>query len=107
MLDFCNSYNLHSLCHKSTCKNSSALIDLFLTNYPKSFQNTQTIETSLSDFHKLVVKILKMYLPNNQPKVITYRDYRNFDNSRFSEELLSEIKILEPLNENTSIFHNV
>ena len=48
-----------------------------------------------------------MYLPNNQPKVITYRDYKNFDNSRFSEELLSEIKKLGPLNKNISIFYNV
>ena len=48
-----------------------------------------------------------MYLPNDQLKVITYRDYKNFDNSRFSEELLSEIKKFGPLNKNTSIFHNV
>ena len=47
-----------------------------------------------------------MYLPNNQPKVFTYRDYKNFDYSRFSEELLSEIKKLGPLNKNISIFHN-
>ena len=62
---------------------------------------------ALSDFHKLVVTILKMYLPNNQPKVITYRDYKNFDNSRFSEELLPVIKKLGPLNKNISIFQNV
>ena len=83
MYDFCNSYNLHSLCHKSTCyKNPEkpSYIDLFPTNSAKSFQNTQTIERALSDFHKLVVTILKMYLPNNQPKVITYRNYNNFDN---------------------------
>ena len=36
----------------------------------------------LSDLHKLVVKILEMFLPNNQPKVITYRDYKSLDNSR-------------------------
>ena len=50
-----------------------------------------------------------MYLPNNQPKlkVITYRDYKNFDNSRFFEELMCEIKKLGPLNKNISIFHNV
>ena len=62
---------------------------------------------ALSDFHKSVVTILKMYLPNNQPKVITYRDYKNFDNSRFSEELLPVIKKLGPLNKNISIFQNV
>ena len=108
--DFCNSHNLHNLCHKSTCyKNPQkpSCIDLFLTNSPKSFQNTQAMETGLSDFHKLVATISKMYLPNNQPKVITYRDYKNYDNNCFSEELLSEIKKLGPLNKNISIFHNV
>ena len=48
-----------------------------------------------------------MYLPNNQPKIKTYIDYKNFDNSGFSEELLFEIKKLGPLNKNISIFHNV
>ena len=110
MHDFYDSYNLHSLCHKSTCyKNPEkpSCIDRFLKNSPKSFQNNQTIETGLSDFHKLVVTILKMYLPNNQPKVITYRGYKNFDNSRYSEVLLSEIKKLGLLNKNISIFHNI
>ena len=46
-----------------------------------------------------------MYPPNNQPKVITYRDYKNVGNSRFSEESLSEIKKLGPLNKNISICH--
>ena len=96
MHKFYKSYNLHSLCQKSACyKNPEkpSCIDLFLTNSPKSFQNTQTIETGLSDFHKLVVTILKMYLPNNPPNVITFRDYKNFDNSRFSEELLSGLRL--------------
>ena len=108
--DFCNSYNLHRLCHKSTCyKNpeKSSFIDLFRTNSPKSFQSTQKIETSRSDFHKSVVTILKMCLSNNQSKVITYKDYKNFDNSRSSEELLSEIKKLGQINKNISIFYNV
>ena len=81
-----NSYSLHSLCRKSTRHKNpekSSCIDLFLTNSPRAFQKTQTIETGLYDFHKLVVTILKMYLPNNQSKVITYRDYKNFDSSRF------------------------
>ena len=47
-----------------------------------------------------------MYRSNNQPKVITYRG-SNYDNSRFYEELLPEIKTLGPVNKNISIFHNV
>ena len=109
MHEFYNSYNLHSLCHKSTCyKNPErpSCIDLKRKNSRRSFQNTQTIATGLYDFHKLIVTTLKMYLPINQPRVITNRDYKNFDNSRFSEELLSEIKKPGPLNRIMSIFHN-
>ena len=86
MNEFCNSYNLNSLCHKSTSyKNPEkpSCNDLFLTNSPMSSQNTHTIKTGQTDFLKLVIAILKMYLPNNQPKVITFRDYKNFDNSHF------------------------
>ena len=37
----------------------SSTIDLFLTNKPKSFQETNVIETGLSDHHKLILfKIL-------------------------------------------------
>ena len=38
---------------------------------------------------------------------MSYQVYKNFDSSRFSEELLSEIKKLGPLNKNINIFHNV
>ena len=34
-------------------------IDLFLTNSPHSFQNTMTISTGLSDFHKMIITVLK------------------------------------------------
>ena len=101
---------MHSLCHKSNCYQNTekpSCIDVFLTISPRSLQNSQTIEAGLYDFHKLVVTILKMYLPNNKPKVIIYRDYKNFDISPFFEELLSEIKKLGPLNKNMSIVLNV
>ena len=38
------------------------------TLFTRPLQNTQTIETGLSDFHKLVVTVLKMCLPNDQNK---------------------------------------
>ena len=34
-------------------------IDLFLTNNAFSFQSTKTVSTGLSDFHKLVILVLK------------------------------------------------
>ena len=50
---FCEIYYLPNLVKAPTCyKNPSRTtsIDLILTNFPKSFQHTQTIETGLSDF---------------------------------------------------------
>ena len=55
---FCDLYNLTSMINKPTCyKNSEnpSCIDLILTNSPRFFQNSCTIETGLSDFHKMMV----------------------------------------------------
>ena len=76
MAAFCSEYKLKALNKEPTCfKNciSPSCIDLFLTNCPKSFESTLSIETGLSDFHKLTVT------------VIQYRDYKNFDSTRFSK----------------------
>ena len=62
MSKFCETYNLQNLVRDPTCcKNSSkpTCIDLILTNFPKLFQLTQTIEIGLSDFHKLILTVLK------------------------------------------------
>ena len=48
-----------------------------------------------------------MYLPNNQSKIVTNRGKINFNESCFSEELLSEIEQFVPLNKNITIFDNV
>ena len=67
MSQFCEIYNLHNLVKDPTCyKNPSkpTCIDLILTNFPKSFQHTQTIETGLSDFHKLTLTVLKTHFPS-------------------------------------------
>ena len=53
---------MKNLVKQNTCfKNSDKLtcIDLILTNCPRSFQNTDTFETGLSDFHKLTFTVLK------------------------------------------------
>ena len=56
--DFYNVYNLSNLVKEPTCyKNpdNPSCIDLFLTNRPKCFQSTMTMETGISDFHKMVI----------------------------------------------------
>ena len=92
--DFMNIYNLKSLIKEKTCyKNPErpSCIDLILTNSPRSFQNSNVFETGLSDFHKLVVTVMKQHFPKLKPKVIDYRDYRNFRNNEFRAELDNEL----------------
>ena len=49
-----------------------------LTSSYRSFQNSCAIETGLSDFHKMIVTVMKAYFQKQKSKVITYRDYKNF-----------------------------
>ena len=48
-------------------------------------------ETGLSDFHKLTTTVLKQYFPKPKPKIVNYRDYKNFRNDEFRAELDNEI----------------
>ena len=60
--EFLNLYNLKNLVKQNTCfKNPDkpTCIDLILTNCPRIFQNTDTFEIGLSDFHKLIFTVLK------------------------------------------------
>ena len=67
--NFCSSYNLTSMINRPTCyKNPEkpSCIYLILTNCPRRFQNSCTIEIGLSDFHKLVVTVMKTTYKKSQ-----------------------------------------
>ena len=49
-----------------------------LTNVPSCFQYTCAIKT-LSDFHKMVITVMKITFQKNTPKELCYRDYKKFD----------------------------
>ena len=62
-------------------------IYLYLKNCTKRFQSTLTLETGLSDFHKLIVTALKIKHEKVPPNIIQNRDYKNFDSSKLFEKL--------------------
>ena len=66
-------------------------IDLILTSRPRSIGNSDTLETGLSNFHKLTVTVLKLFFKKQSPKVISYRNYKNFSNDSFRTGLINEI----------------
>ena len=85
LVNFCDVFGLSDLVTAKTCftKTSSSSIDVILTNRVRSFQKTSVFETGLSNYHGLVVTVLKSHIPRLKPKVIKYRNYKNFDPVKF------------------------
>ena len=91
MEEFCSRYTLQNLVKGPTCvKNplNPSLIDLILSNKPRSFLKTITVETGISDHHLMTVTVLRSYIPKQGSTCIVYRDFNKF-NSRFFAEILS------------------
>ena len=87
--DFILGQNLYELVKQKTCFKSSegSAIDLILTSNKLSFQYTNTIETGLSDHHKMIYTMFKSTYTRNTEKVINYRSYKNFILETYLEEL--------------------
>ena len=66
-----------------------------ITNKGRNFQHTTAIETGLSDFHKMVVTVLKASFDKQKPNVVNYRDYENFRAETFRQELQTELADLD------------
>ena len=103
MAEFCDIYHIQNLITVPTCyKNplSPSSIDVILTNKIRSFQNSQTIETGLSDHHKMIVTVLRAFFKKQDPVTINYRDYKSFDKSKFHYELKNIIDSSDMLSKN-------
>ena len=86
MSAFMSVYSLRNLVKRKIClKNpeNSSCIDLILTNIPRSFENSNVVETEFSDFRKLKTTVQKQYFPKLKRKVVNYRDYWKFLNNEF------------------------
>ena len=91
MNNFCESYNLSSLIRESAYYKNPSCMDLFLTNSPNSFQNSGVVETGLSDFHRMIVTVMKTSFQRLTPKIRHYRDYSNCDKNMFRVSLFNEL----------------
>ena len=95
MRDFCHVYNCQNIIKDKTCfKNphNPSCVDLFITNRPKSVQNSTMIETGLSDFHKMSLTVMKVFYKKQRPKIIRYGNFCNFDNELFINEVKNSIE---------------
>ena len=86
---FCNANSLKTLNRGPTCfKNPSnpSCIDLFLTNRQQGFQQTHAIETGISDFHKMVVTVMKTHYKKQKAKSIHNKYIMNHQKRLFKNK---------------------
>ena len=72
LYDFCQVYGCSNIVKENTCyKNpeNPSCVDLIITNRPRSFQGTKTIETGLSDFHKMSLTIMKVFYKKQKTNI--------------------------------------
>ena len=50
-----------------------------------------TLETGLSDFHKMTLTVMKVFYKKQKPTIITYRSYKNFSNEVFMADFQNKI----------------
>ena len=77
-------------CYQKPAWTSS--IDLIITNKRIYLMNTKTAEISISDFHKLILTVIKSQYTKLKPKVICYRNLKNFDSNKFIYDLKFSLK---------------
>ena len=87
--DLCDVFGLKNLIKSTTCetKTSTSSIDITLTNGTRSFKNSGTIETGLSDFHKLVMTSFRSIYERLRPTKIQYRSYKKFNEADFLKDI--------------------
>ena len=100
MKDFCETYNLTNLITDPTCFKSienPSCIDVMLTNRSLCFESSRTVETGLSDCHKMTVTVMKKHYKRLEPVTINYRDYKSFDGDKFRTDLKERLAKSESL----------
>ena len=96
LIDLMDSYNLINLVKDPTCYKSSRprCIDFILTNRKHSCTNTSTFETGLSDFHKMIITVLKGGFLKRGPRIIEYRYYSKYNTLDFRRDINDTINKL-------------
>ena len=91
---FYEGHDLFNLIKDKTCFKSASgtYKDLIFTNRKFCFKNTCTIDTGVSDFHRMIFTQLKFTFQNLLLKTIFFRDYKNFDKENFDKFLTLSLK---------------
>ena len=92
--DFLDEFHAKNLVKEPTCyKNpdNPSCVDMFITNTASSFMKTKTVSTGLSDFHKMIVTVMRTTFPKIEPTKIKYRDFTKYDRFKFGNDLQNKM----------------
>ena len=108
--EFLLKYDSKNLVMEKSCfKNpeNTRCTDLFLTNNVQSFQNTFAFATGISDFHKMILTVLRTSFPKSAPKKILYRNYKHLNSNSIKIDLKKQLKYTESYQSFENKFLNV
>ena len=93
-LTFLTLHNFHNHMKEKTCwkAKDGNCIDLIISNRKHSLMHTGTLETGLSDHHLLIYSMLKTTYEKLPPKVVRFRQWKNFNEDLFKFELSSSLE---------------
>ena len=100
MQEFCTMCNFDLIKVPTRFKNvrNPSSIDVMVTNKKSSFENSMTLETELSDHHKMMITVLKSHFKKDDHITINYRIYKSFDDQKFRNDVIRRIEQFETLN---------
>ena len=83
--DLGDTFSLTNIINGKTCFKAQKVtsIDALLTNRPRSFHKWGIFEKGFSDHHKLILSVFRSYFIRIPPKIIEYRNYKNFNETVF------------------------
>ena len=88
-------------------EDNEPVLFLFIINSIMIFQNTRTVATGLSNFHKMIVTVYKTFFPKSKPKEIVYKSYLKFVTDAFQVELNLKLQTINNYESFQSVFLSV
>ena len=97
-------HGLYNMIKHPTCFKSSKgrCIDLIFTNRKHSFMHSKSFETGFSDHHHMIYTILKTTYIKLPPKKVIYRNYKNWSQLQFEDEMRRKLTLSHP-----SVYRNL
>ena len=86
----CDNFDLRQIVKEPTCFKSvdnPSLLDIILTNCPRSITSSINLPLGISDFHNFISAATKIKRPSNEPRTINYRTMKNFNEDVYKQDL--------------------